>query len=114
MKLFSRSKDKSTVYKNYDGMIEAVRRDEDGMVKVARFYERRGPTWSDLMMINRGDLVQRIKKGEKFVIGQRMTYLAGTFDVFSRVELVQNNSSEKLVTDKSADISVELREAPLF
>jgi len=113
MALFSRTT-KNTKDQKYDGMIEAVRRDGNGEVNVVRFYERRGPTWSDHMLINRDDLVKRIKDGKKFVIGQRLTYMAGTFDVFSRVTLTGNGGREKLVTDKSADPRVELKEAPLF
>jgi hypothetical protein len=114
MGIFSRSKKNSTDYKKMDGVIEAVRRNTDGKIQMARYYERRGSTWSDHMLIQREDLVKRVKNGEKFAIGERLMYMAGTFDVFSKVKISGNNGQEKLVTDKSTDSKVELQEAPLF
>ncbi len=114
MRLFSRQKNAAAESKKFDGLIEAVRRTEDGEVDVARFFERRGPTWSDHMLINRDDLVKRVKKGEKFVVGERLTFMGGTFDVFSKVQLTSNGGKEKLVTSKSPDTKIELQEAPLF
>jgi len=114
MGLFSRQKNAAAESKKYDGLIEGVRRGVDGEVEIARFFERRGPTWSDHMLITRDDLVKRVKKGEKFVIGERLTYMGGTFEVFSQVQLSNNNGKEKLVTSKSPDTHIELQEAPLF
>ncbi|HWR66716.1 MAG TPA: hypothetical protein VN364_11415 [Bellilinea sp.] len=114
MGLFSRQKNAAAESKKYDGLIESVRRSADGQVEVARFFERRGPTWSDHMLIQRDDLVKRVKKGEKFVIGERLTYMGGTFEVFSKVHLTSNSGKEKLVTSISPDTAIELQEAPLF
>ncbi|HEY4693517.1 MAG TPA: hypothetical protein VIH16_08775 [Bellilinea sp.] len=114
MGFFSRQKNAAAESKKYDGMIEAVRRSADGEIEIARFFERHGPTWSDHMLIKRDDLVKRVKKGEKFVIGERLAYLGGTFDVFSRVQLTSNGGKEKLVTSTSPDSKIELQEAPLF
>jgi len=100
--------------KKIDGVIEAVRRDPNGQVEVARFYERRGPTWSDFMLLNRDDLVKRLNKGEHFVIGERKIYWGGTFNVISEVQLSAADGKEHLTTSHAPNGNVELKEAPLF
>ncbi|MHB0967810.1 MAG: hypothetical protein ACYC36_15275 [Bellilinea sp.] len=114
MGLFSRKKNASDEFKKFDGVIEAVRRGTDGEINTARYYERRGPTWSDHLLINREDLVKRVKKGEKFIVGERQPYLGGTFSLISPVHLTGNGGKEKLVTANSPDGKVEIKEAPLF
>ena len=114
MRLFSRQKKASDDFKKFDGVIEAVRRSSDGEINIARYYERRGPTWSDHILINRDDLVRRVKKGEKFMVGERQPYLGGTFSLISRVQLTGNGGREKLGTADSPDGKLEIKEAPLF
>jgi hypothetical protein len=61
--------------KRIDGIIEAVRYLPDGKIDTVRAYEYRGFIWSDHILLNRAELVERLKKGEKFVTGQRKRYL---------------------------------------
>ena len=55
----------SDLPKKFDIVVEAVRRSTDGRIQTARIFERRGPTWSDRLLIDRDDLIQRLKAGEK-------------------------------------------------
>jgi len=114
MGIFSRQKNSRKTSKKYDGVIEAVRRDADGQIEVARFYERRGPAWSDFMLTDRKDLINRLKKGEKFVIGERKIYWAGTFNVLTQVQLTSIDGKDHLATALSPNGKMELKEAPLF
>src|SRR5574340_1528990 len=114
MGIFSREKSTQKSTKKIDGVIEAVRRDPNGQIEIARFYERRGPTWSDFMLINRVDLIKRLKKGEKFVIGERKIYWAGTFNVLTQVQFTSADGKERLTTSLSPNGKTELKEAPLF
>lgn len=114
MGIFSRQKSTQKGIKKYDGVIEAVRRDADGLIEAARFYERRGPTWSDFMLTDRKDLIARLKKGEKFVIGERKIYWAGTFNVLTQVQLTSVDGKERLTTGLNPNGKIELKEAPLF
>ena len=69
-----------------------------------RAYERRGPIFSDYVMLTRQELVTQLKAGKRFVVGQRKRYLAGTFDVSHSLQLVQRDGSELLVAgDLTAD-----------
>ena len=114
MGIFSRQKNTTIDARKFDGIIEAVRRNSDGQVEMARFYERRGPAWSDHMLISRSELINRLKKGDRFAIGERMEYLGGSFRVITPVQLSNNSGRERITTGSSQDGSIELKEAPLF
>jgi len=71
--------------KKLDGIIEAVRYAPDGKVALVRAYERRGATYSDHLLFDRANLVERLKAGKHFVVGTRQEFLASTFDVKAEV-----------------------------
>jgi len=114
MKLLKREKTPSSLPSRFDVVIEAVRYNEDGSLKTARIYERRGPTWSDRLLISRQELLERLKKGQKVVIGVRKPYLASTFEVFGNVRLVNHNGREVLISGDSEAPQDSLPQAPLF
>ncbi|MEW6505354.1 MAG: hypothetical protein AB1457_15445 [Chloroflexota bacterium] len=114
IKLLKREKDPSSLPSRFDVVIEAVRYNEDGSLKTARIYERRGPTWSDRLLISRQELLERLKKGQKVVIGARKPYLASTFEVFAAVRLVNINGREVLVSGNGESQQDSLPQAPLF
>ena len=84
--------------KKFDGMIEAVRYGLDGKIELVRAYERRGATFSDVILISRDNLVARLKKGEKFVTGSRKEFLGSTFNTGKFVKL----NGEVITTGDSA------------
>lgn len=71
----------------FDGLIEAVRYAPDGKIALVRAYERRGATFSDIILIKRSDLLARLKNGQKFVTGTRKEYLGSTFATTGTVRL---------------------------
>lgn len=99
--------------KKFDGVIEAVRY-KNGQIEVVRAFERRGAAFSDRMMLTRKELLDRLKKGRKFYVGQRKEFLAGTFDLLDRpVQIVNRNDQEVIATRSEADHD-ELQQAPVF
>jgi hypothetical protein len=82
----------------YDGVIEAVRYAPPGWVAVVRAYERRGPTFSDRILISREELVRRLQAGQRFVAGERQPLLASTFTVASSICLVEKDGKKYLAT----------------
>ena len=82
----------------FDGVIEAVRYNSAGQVAWVRAYERRGPTFSDRVLIDRSSLIERLKAGKRFVIGQRRPQWASTFDTASSLQLIQRGGRELIVT----------------
>ena len=99
--------------KKYDGVVEAVRYNPDGSLQTARIYERRGPTWSDHILISRNELIKRLKLGQKFVTGSRKELLASTFEVKAPVVLAALDGKETLTSDQTPTGHDQLA-APLF
>jgi hypothetical protein len=99
----------------YDGVIEAVRYAPPGRVAVVRAYERRGPTFSDRVLISRDELVRRLQAGQRFVAGERQPQLASTFTVASAICLVEKDGQKYLATaDAPIAGSDSLVGVPLF
>ncbi len=98
----------------FDVVIEAVRIAPDGSLHTARIYERRGPTWSDRLLVGRDDLIRRIRKGEKVVIGARKPYLASTFEVFAPLRLAGSAGQETLTSQSEDGAQDSLPQAPRF
>lgn len=99
--------------KKFDGVIEAVHY-KNGQIQIARVFERRGATFSDRILINREELLNRLKKGQKYVIGRRKELLAGTFEVQEKpVKVLDHNGKEIISTRPDADHD-ELEQAPFF
>jgi hypothetical protein len=67
-----------------------------------RAYERRGPIFSDIVLINRADLISRLRAGQCFVVGKRVIYQGNKFETSLPVQLVQKNGGEFLVTANSS------------
>jgi hypothetical protein len=102
----------------FDGVIEAVRYSPQGSISLVRAYERRGAAFSDHLLLDRATLVLRLKKGLKFITGERVAYMGGVFRPGSPVRLVKRGEQDVLVTgNPSGDPSGEhdnLEGVPLF
>ena len=98
--------------KKFDGVIEAVRY-KNGQIVTVRAYERRGAAFSDRVLLDRKDLLERIKNGKKFVIGVRKEFWAGTFDEAKTVQLVTRDGKELIATRPGAEHD-ELESTPVF
>jgi hypothetical protein len=95
-----------------DGVIVAVRY-SGGQIEFVRAFERRGPTYSDWVLLPRQELIQRLKAGRKFYTGRRREYLAGSFDVDRALRLQQQNGREVIATRADA-ASDQLEGVPIF
>jgi hypothetical protein len=93
--------------KKFDGLIEAVRYGSDGKIVLVRAYERRGATFSDVILIDRASLVTRLKNGQTFVIGNRKEFLGSTFEPGKTVQL-----SGDFITTGSDTSHDQLEEVP--
>jgi len=98
--------------KKIDGLIEAVRF-KNGQISVVRAYERRGFTFSDRVLLDRKTLLERLRKGKKFVTGSRQDFLASTFNTSKFVILVKKNGQEYITTNENATRD-ELEDVPFI
>jgi hypothetical protein len=98
--------------KKFDGVIEAVHY-KDGQIEAVRAFERRGSAFSDRVLIPRQNLLERLKDGKKFVLGQRKEFFAGTFETGKPVQVVSRSGKEFISTRGDAEHD-ELEQAPVF
>ena len=98
--------------KKFDGVIEAVRY-RDGQIEVVRAFERRGSAFSDRVLIPRRELLEKIRDGRKFVVGQRREFMAGTFEAGKPVQVVSRGGNDFISTRGDAERD-ELEQAPVF
>jgi len=98
--------------KKFDGIIEAVRY-KNGQIVTVRAYERRGAAFSDRVLIDRKDLLERIKNGKQFLTGVRKEFWAGTFEEGKAVKVVSRDGRDFISTHDGSDHD-ELEEIPVF
>jgi hypothetical protein len=99
--------------KKIDGVIEAAHFSADGKLAWVRAYERRGPTWSDAVLLDRPALVQRLKKRKRFYIGSRREFLASEFELGEPLRLVEFYRGEALVTGRGSAKQDRLEGIPI-
>jgi hypothetical protein len=99
----------------YDGVIEAIRTTPDGQLEMARAYEKRGAVFSDRILLTRVDLIERLKNGQKIMIGQRLPNLGSTFETTAQVQLISDPDGDLLSTSSAdADGQDNLPDIPKF
>ena len=98
--------------KKFDGIIEAVRY-KNGQIVTVRAYERRGATFSDRILIDRRDLLERIKSGKVFLTGTRKELWAGTFEEGKPVQIVSRDGKDFISTRDGVNRD-ELEQVPVF
>jgi hypothetical protein len=98
----------------FDGVVEAVHYTSDGQIAWVRAYERRGPTFSDRVLIDRSSLIQRLKARKRFVTGQRKVLWASTFDTTSSLQLIRKGGRELIITGETSTDHDSLDGVPLI
>lgn len=99
----------------YDGVVDAVHYTTAGQVDWVRAYERRGPTWSDLVLLDRETLIARIQAGKRFYSGARHPYMASEFDINLPIRLEDSPEGPRLISgdmeeDSQGDLLGEIAE----
>ena len=98
----------------YDGVIEAVHYAPDGRLEWVRAYERRGPAFSDRVLLDRASLLARLKKGKKFLVGTRLAHMGSSFQVGAPVRVVKQAGEDFLVTRSGSRTGDDLEGIPVF
>lgn len=81
----------------YDGVITAAHYKPQGQVEWVRVFLRHGPIFSDRVHLDRQTLIDEIKSGKKFKVGDRVEFEAGTFETSDQVRVLENNGKSFLV-----------------
>lgn len=76
----------SPATKKADVVLVAARYAGDGRLTMAQAYRRRGPVWSDLVLLERSALIEDLRRGRKVFAG-RTRELAHDFELFHKLVL---------------------------
>ena len=82
-------------------MVDAGHIGPDGELLWVRAYERRGPTWSDLVLLDRASLVRRLQAGKRFFIGKRRGQLASEFELSAPIRLSRDKKKPAILVGVS-------------
>ncbi|MCX8061470.1 MAG: hypothetical protein N3D16_02695 [Anaerolineales bacterium] len=85
-----------------DFVIETVRYHPRGEIDWVRGYERRGEAFSDVVILMRSELIERLKKGKKVFAGKRLPQMGSAFELSKAVRLKQVNGNVVIVTDNTS------------
>ena len=99
---------------NDDGIIVAAHYKNAGVVDWVQAYLRRGPIWSDVVLISREALVEQLKSGKNYVTGIRVEYMGMTFETADAVNLITNKDHDILVTGDIESETDRLDNVPIL
>ena len=97
-----------------DGIVEAVRYNEQKNIKLARVYLRHGLVFTDCMLFTRDQLIEAIQSGKKFYSGSRKTYYASSFFLNQELCLHEQNETSFIGVKTSNSPHDDPEIAPLF
>jgi hypothetical protein len=103
--------------KDYEFIVIAARYQEGDhsleiSLEIAQVYQRRGPIWGDVVMLNRKEIIERIEEGDRGVIG-RIAEIEGDFEVFGELRVVGTVGPLRLAVDEREPVHDDLQ-VPLF
>jgi hypothetical protein len=100
--------------KKYDGVVVAAHFSADGKIDWVRAFERHGFVFSDRFNMDRETLVQKIKEGKKFKIGQRLTYMGNDFKTGEDIRLIEQNGENIIVAGPYQNAKDDLGNIPII
>jgi len=77
-------------------------------------YLRWGAAWSDRVILSREELIQKIKTGKRIMTGQRVEFMAGTFNISHQVKVTGPAGQEILVSGLSNENRDHLEDVPVL
>ena len=98
----------------FDAILEAVRVNEDGQLQIARIFERRGVVFSDYFLVERDDLIKRIKDGKKIMTGKRQYKMGSVFEPGEQVQIVSSQGKDVVVVGAASGDKDQINSVPRF
>jgi hypothetical protein len=99
---------------NYDGVVEAAHRKPDGQLDWVRVYERRGAVFSERIILNRETFIRQLKNGKRYMVGERILNLGGTFNISKPVHLSSQDGNQVIVVGDIHASKDELNDVPII
>jgi hypothetical protein len=86
---------------NYDGVLEAAHFKPDGQLDWVRVYERRGPVFTDRILLHRAEFIEQLKAGKRYMVGERIPNMGAKFNVSEPVHLQGKNDKQAIAVGSS-------------
>ena len=99
---------------NYDGVLEVAHFKPDGQLDWVRVYQRMGAVFSDRILLRRTEFIEQLKAGKRYVVGERIHNLGGTFNVSQPVHLLTQNGSQVITVGNSQSTTDNLTGVPII
>ena len=98
---------------NYDGVLETAHFKPDGQLDWVRVYVRRGPIFSDRILMSRQEFIKELKAGKRYWVGERIHKMGGKFNVTQRVNLIQKEGNPVIFLSDAHATKDELTGVPI-
>ncbi len=99
---------------NYDGVLEAAHFKPDGQLDWVRVYQRMGPIFTDRIILSRQAFVEQLKRGTRYMVGERILNMGGKFNVSQPVRLLKRGGEEVIVVGDGRATQDELAGVPII
>jgi len=98
----------------YDGVLEAAHFKPDGQIDWVRVYIRRGPIFSDRILLNRAVFIEQLKAGKRYMVGERIFNMGGKFNVTKPVHVLQKVGNPVVVVGDAQSTQDDLAGVPII
>jgi hypothetical protein len=98
----------------YDGVLEVAHFAPDGQLDWVRVYLRRGPIFSDRILLTRQAFIEQLKAGKRFWLGERVHNMGGKFTITKPVHLQQPNGNPVIVVGDAKAVRDDLTGVPVI
>lgn len=103
------------MFKNkIDGIVEGVKYSPDGKIEYVRAYLRRDMAYSDVIILQRDELIHRLDSGEKIFTGKRKKFLGSSFDTHHQIQLIDVQGDRMIQAGETGQTRDYLEGVPIF
>ncbi len=99
---------------SYDGVVEAGHFKPDGQLDWVRVYERRFAVFSDRLIIRREEFIKQLKAGKRYMLGERIPSMGGTFNVTQPVHLFEKDGKQVIIVGDPLTTTDEMMGVPII
>ncbi len=92
----------------FDGVLEAAHFSSDGQLVWVRVYERENAGFTDRIILSRADFIKQLEAGKRYMLGERILNMGGTFNVSKPVHLVNKDGKKLIVVGDSNSASQDV------
>ena len=99
---------------NYDGVVEAAHFKPDGQLDWVRVYVRRFAVFSDRIILRREEFIKQLKAGKRYMLGERIPTMGGTFNVTQPVRLLEKDGKQVIIIGDALTTTDEMMGVPII